>query len=118
MSESLLSSQWYRVQALTPRLRKHIEVHRHDYRGLIWFILEDKSSGRHHRFNAAAFRIIGLLDGKRTVNEAWQLVNDQLGDFAPTQDEVIQLLGQLHSADLLHSNAAMDIDELFYRQEQ
>lgn len=118
MSESLLSPQWYRVQALTPRLRKHIEVHRHDYRGQIWFILEDKSSGRHHRFNAAAFRIIGLLDGERTVNEAWQLVNDQQGDFAPTQDEVIQLLGQLHSADLLHSNAATDIDELFHRQEQ
>lgn len=118
MSESLLSPQWYRAQALTPRLRKHIEVHRHDYRGQIWFILEDKSSGRHHRFNAAAFRIIGLLDGERTVNEAWQLVNDQLGDFAPTQDEVIQLLGQLHSADLLHSNAATDIDELFHRQEQ
>jgi putative peptide zinc metalloprotease protein len=118
VSESLLSPQWYRAQALTPRLRKHIEVHRHDYRGQIWFILEDKSSGRHHRFNAAAFRIIGLLDGERTVNEAWQLVNDQLGDFAPTQDEVIQLLGQLHSADLLHSNAATDIDELFHRQEQ
>jgi len=118
VSESLLSPQWYRVQALTPRLRKHIEVHRHDYRGQIWFILEDKSSGRHHRFNAAAFRIIGLLDGERTVNEAWQLVNDQQGDFAPTQDEVIQLLGQLHSADLLLSNAATDIDELFHRQEQ
>ncbi|MGZ8927748.1 MAG: site-2 protease family protein [Methylobacter sp.] len=118
MSESLLSPQWYRAQALTPRLRKHIEVHRHDYRGQIWFILEDKSSGRHHRFNAAAFRIIGLLDGERTVNEAWQLVSDQQGDFAPTQDEVIQLLGQLHSADLLLSNAATDIDELFHRQEQ
>ena len=118
MTESLLSPLWYRVQALTPRLRKHIEVHRHDYRGLIWFILEDKSSGRHHRFNAAAFRVIGLLDGERTVNEAWQLVSNQLGDFAPTQDEVIQLLGQLHSADLLQSNVAMDIEELFHRQEQ
>jgi len=118
VSESLLSPQWYRAQALTPRLRKHIEVHRHDYRGQIWFILEDKSSGRHHRFNAAAFRIIGLLDGERTVNETWQLLNNQLGDFAPTQDEIIQLLGQLHSADLLHSNAATDIDELFHRQEQ
>lgn len=118
MSESLLSPQWYRVQALTPRLQKHIEVHRHDYRGLIWFILEDKSSGRHHRFNAAAFRVIGLLDGEHTVNEAWQLVNEQLGDFAPTQDEVIQLLGQLHSADLLQSNVAMDIEDLFQRQEQ
>lgn len=118
MSEALLSPQWHRVQALTPRLRKHIKVHRHDYRGLIWFILEDKSSGRHHRFNAAAFKIVGLLDGKRTVNEVWQLVNAELGDFAPTQDEVIQLLGQLNSADLLQSNVAVDIEELFQRQQQ
>lgn len=118
MSEPLLSPQWYRVQALRPRLRAHVEVHRHDYHGQTWFILEDKASGRHHRFNAAAFRMIGLLDGERTVSEAWHQLNDQLGDLAPTQDEVIQLLGQLHSADLLHSNAAMDLEELLQRQGQ
>jgi len=118
MSESLLSRQWYRVQALRPRLHAHVEVHRHDYQGQTWFILEDKASGRHHRFNAAAFRMIGLLDGERTVHEAWQQLNDHLGDFAPTQDEVIQLLGQLHSADLLHANAAMDLEELFQRHGQ
>jgi putative peptide zinc metalloprotease protein len=118
MSESLFSPQWYRVQALRPRLRAHVEVHRHDYQGQTWFIFEDKASGRHHRFNAAAFRMIGLLDGERTVNEAWQQLNDQLGDFAPAQDEVIQLLGQLHSADLLHANAAMDLEELLQRQGQ
>lgn len=118
MTESLFSPQWYRVQALKPRLRRHIEVHRHDYRGQTWFILEDKASGRHHRFNAAAFRMIGLLDGERTVHEAWQQLNEQLGDLAPTQDEAIQLLGQLHSADLLHSNVAMDLEELLQRQGQ
>ncbi len=118
MTESLLSPQWYRVQALTPRLHSHIDVHRHDYRGLIWFMLEDKASGRHQRFNAAAYRIIELLDGERTVNEAWQQVTEQLGDFAPTQNEVIQLLGQLHSADLLHSKVGLDSEELFQRQEQ
>ena len=118
MTESILSPQWYRVQLLRPRLQNHIEVHRHDYRGMIWFVLEDKASGRHHRFNAAAYRIIGLLDGQRTVNEAWHSVNEQLGDFAPTQDEVIQLLGQLHSADLLHSTVAPDSEELLHRQHQ
>lgn len=117
MNESLFSPYWYRVKTLTPQLRKHVEVHRHDYRGLIWFILEDKSSGRHHRFNNTAFRIIGFLDGKRTINEVWELANEQLGDFAPTQPEMIELLSQLHKADLLSLNIAVDTDELFQRQE-
>ncbi len=118
MTKPLLSLQWHRVQALTPHLNEHIETHRHVYRGLIWFILENKATGRHHRFNAAAFKIIGLLDGKRTVNEIWELLNAQLGDFSPTQDEIILLLSQLYCAELLQANVAMDVDDFFQRQQQ
>ncbi|MEQ1635606.1 MAG: HlyD family efflux transporter periplasmic adaptor subunit [Methylococcales bacterium] len=116
MTEALLSPQWYRVQSLTPHLQKHIEVHRHRYRGQLWFIVEDKSSGKHHRFNAAAFQFIGLLDGVRSVEQVWQLVNENMVESAPTQNEVIALLGQLHQADLLQSDTAIDTDEFFQRQ--
>lgn len=115
MTEALLSTQWYRVKHLTPTLQAHCLVHRHRYRGNLWFILEDKTSGRHHRFNAAAYRFIALLDGERSVEQAWSLVNEDLGDYAPTQDEIIALLGQLHSADLLQSGASIDTGELCQR---
>jgi len=42
----------------------------------------------------------------------------QLGDDAVTQDEVIQLLGQLHGADVLQCDVPPDTAELFRRRER
>lgn len=116
MSENLYSPHWYRVANLKPQLHRHIEIHRHDYRGLIWYIIEDTGTGRNHRFNPAAYQFIGLLDGKRSVQEISGLLNKQLGDFAPGQEEIIQLLGQLHSADLMQTDVLVNAEELFERQ--
>ena len=118
MAETLFSPHWYRVCNLKPQIRQHVERHRHDYRGLIWYILEDKASGRSHRFNSTAYQVIGLLDGKMTVNQIWDQVNDRLGDFAPTQEQMIQLLGKLHAADLLQSDLPADTEELFQRDQE
>src|SRR6185437_14654005 len=48
----------------------------------------------------------------------WEIANRHLGDTAPTQDEMIQLLGQLHAADLLQSDVTPDVAELFARGER
>jgi putative peptide zinc metalloprotease protein len=115
VSESVFSPSWYRVAKLKPRIRGHARVHRHDYRGQIWFVLQDHSTGRSHRFTAAAYHVIGLMDGKRSVHAIWEAASTQLGDDAPTQDEVIRLLGQLHSADVLQCDVSPDSLELFKR---
>lgn len=115
MSSELHSPSWYRVAALKPRLKTHAEVHRHHYRGQLWYVLQDRASRRMYRFNPAAWQLIGLLDGERTVQEAWDLACHRLGDDAPTQDESIRLLGQLHGADLLQSDLPPDVDELLRR---
>lgn len=116
MSDSLLSSHWYRVANLHPKLHSHIEVHRHDYRGLIWYLLEDTTSGRSHRFNPVAYQFIGLLDGQQSVQEIHTQICNQLEDFAPGQQEIIQLLGQLHAADLIQTDVLINTEELFERQ--
>ena len=67
MGNSLVSPHWYRVARLKPKLHSHIQIHRHDYRGLIWYLLEDTTTGRNHRFNPAAYQFIGLLDGDSDV---------------------------------------------------
>jgi putative peptide zinc metalloprotease protein len=118
VSDGLISPHWHRVAQLKPGLHSHVEIHRHDYRGLIWYLLEDTTSGRNHRFNPAAYQFIGLIDGKNRVQDIFDQVSELLGEYAPGQDEVIQLLGQLHTADLLQSNAVIDTDELFDRQVQ
>jgi putative peptide zinc metalloprotease protein len=115
VSEQLLSNSWYRVAELQPRLRAHARLHRMRYRGELWYLLQDPVSSRVHRFTPAARFLIAAMNGERTVQQLWELANRELGEDAPTQDEVIQLLGQLHGADLLQSDATPDVTELFER---
>jgi putative peptide zinc metalloprotease protein len=115
MLDNLYSPSWYRVAALRPRLRGHVRIHRHHYRGELWYVLEDRVSRRMHRFNPAAHFVIGLMDGRRSVQDLWDAAVARFGDDAPTQDELIQLLGQLHAADLLQTEMAPDIAELLRR---
>jgi putative peptide zinc metalloprotease protein len=117
MGEALLSSSWYRVASVKPRLRGHVQLHRMLYRGALWYLLQDPVSSKVHRFTPAARFVIAAMDGERTVQELWELTNRQLGEDAPSQDEVIRLLGQLHAADLLQSDAMPDASELFERGE-
>ena len=115
MSESLFSGSWYRVAELRPRLRSHALIHRHLYRGQIWYVLQDRSSGRFHRFSPIANMVIGLMDGKRTLREIWELACARLGDDAPTQDEVIGMLSALHRADVLQTDIRPDMQEMHQR---
>ena len=43
-------------------------------------MLQDFSTGRFHRFTPTAYRVIGLMDGQRTMEEIWQLACEELGD--------------------------------------
>lgn len=115
MTDSLFSSSWYRVADLRPRLRNHAVVHRHIYRGQVWHVLQDRSSGRFHRFSPTANLVIGLMDGKRSLREIWEITCTRLGDDAPTQDEVVGILASLHRADALHAGVRPDMRELHER---
>jgi putative peptide zinc metalloprotease protein len=111
----LLSNLWYRVAGLRPQMLTHARLHRHRYRGELWYLLQDPASGRVHRFTPAARLILAAMDGRRSVQELWQIAQRRLGEEAPTQDEIIQLLGQLHGSDLLHTDVPPDALELFER---
>ncbi len=114
----ILSSLWYRVADLRPQLAARARLHRHRYRGEVWYLLQDPASGRVHRFTPAARLVIAAMDGQRTVQDLWQLAGRELGNDAPSQDELIELLGQLHGADLLRSDVPPDAMELFDRGER
>ena len=113
--ERLYSNSWYRVQDLLPKLRNHTEFHRHHYRGELTFVLQDHANERHHRFSPSSYELIELMDGARTVEDIWQLASERMQDGAPTQDQFIQLLGQLHSADVLLTDVPPDAAEVMDR---
>jgi putative peptide zinc metalloprotease protein len=116
MSESLFSQSWYRVAPLKPRLRSHVEIFQHSYRGQDWFVIQDRFTGRHHRFSPEAYHLIGLMDGRRTLARIWETACVRLGDHMPTQDEVIGLLANLFRSDLLQTCALPDFADLQQRR--
>ncbi|WP_372598193.1 hypothetical protein [Amphritea sp.] len=118
MSASLFSPFWHRVAAVKPRLRSHVEINRHIYRGDVWYVIQDDASGRYHRFTPQAYALIGLMDGQRDLDKIWHSAGDQLGDEMPSQDDVIQLLSQLYRVDLIQTDVIPDITEAISRQER
>ena len=118
MPSSLFSPSWYRVADLKPRLRSHLEIHRHHYRGELWYVLQDHSSGRFQRFTPSAYLLIGLMDGRHSVQELWEAGRARLGENAPTQEEVIRLLSQLHAVNALQTDVVPDTAEMLKRFEK
>jgi putative peptide zinc metalloprotease protein len=112
------SESWYRVASLKPRLRAGAQLSRQFYRGDRWYVVRDPAGNQFHRLSDAAYRFVGLLDGRRTVEEAWDLVGGQLADDAPTQPEVIHVLTQLYAANLLETNITPDAMVLLRRHKQ
>lgn len=121
MQRSLFSSSWHLVANLKPQLAKQARVYRHRYRGRQWFVIHDQPSGKYHRFTPAACQFIGRMDGRATVNELWEQSNNEAtqGDFC-TQNEVVEILVQLHQAGLLFSDLPADAKALFrkYRKKK
>ncbi len=118
MSGSLFSSSWYKVAGLKVRLRKHAIIHRHVYRDKVWYILQDHATGKFQRFSPQAYKIIGLLDGSKTLQQVWDGACQSLGDELPSQDEVISLISQLNRANVIQTDALPDIEELQRRRVQ
>lgn len=118
MSASLFSPSWYRVAPLKPRLRQQATLVRHVYRGERHYILQDQGSGRFLKLNPAAYQIVALMDGELTLDAIWQRTCETLGDDAPTQDEVLNLMTQLHQANVLLTDQAPDLAELNERRQR
>jgi putative peptide zinc metalloprotease protein len=110
------SEVWYRVATSRPRLSPHASIIRQRFGGTTAFVVEEPANGTFFRMSEAAYRFAGLLDGRRTVDEAWEACAAQIGDDAPTQSECIELLATLDSGGLLLGQAPIWADMLEHRQ--
>jgi putative peptide zinc metalloprotease protein len=109
------SPLWHRVRSLKPRLRPHVQVTRQHYRGRRWHIVHDPSSNHFYRLSPVAHELVGMLDGARTVEDTWNITLSRHGDAAPTQQEVIELLGQMYNTNLLAIDLAPETEQLLRR---
>jgi putative peptide zinc metalloprotease protein len=115
MTRSIFSSSWHSVAGLKPRLIPQARVHRHVYRGQIWYVVQDQTGGRYHRLSPEAYALVKGMDGAKSVQTLWELANTSGEGDACTQNEVVDLLVQMHAADLLQVDSAPDSVALFQR---
>lgn len=115
MARQLFSQSWHSVASLRPCLMPHARIHRHVYRQQVWYVVQDQTGGRYHRLTPAAHALLQAMDGRRTVQELWEQANvNSAGDIC-TQGEVVDLLVQLHAADLLQVDTTPDSAALLER---
>ncbi len=100
---------------MKPRLRPHVEVTRQRYRGRRWYVVHDPTSNQFYRLNPVANDFVGMLDGHRSVEEAWKASLAKFGDAAPTQNEVITLISQLYNANLMTADTTPETEQLLRR---
>lgn len=109
------SPLWHRVRTLKPRLRPHVQITRQHYRGRRWHIAHDPASNQFYRLSPVGYEFVGLLDGHRSVEEVWEVSLGNHGDSAPTQQEVIELLGQMYGSNLLAIDTSPETEQLLSR---
>ena len=115
MARSLFSSSWHSVAGLKPRLAPQAQVHRHVYRDQVWYVVQDPTGGCFHRLSPAAYTLVECMDGVKTIQSLWEFANASGHGDACTQNEVVELLVQMHAADLLQVDSAPDSVALFER---
>ena len=116
--EPLLSPDWYRVAQVRPRLRPGVRVSQQRLRAETWYLLTDPMSGRHHRFNDIAYRLISACDGQRTLDEVWSACAAAAadGEHAPTQGETVRVMAQAFGANLFVGDLSPDAAALVKAQ--
>ncbi len=109
------SESWYRVAGMRPRVRTSLRTYRQHFRGQTFHVVEDPGTNDFYRLNEHTYQFVGLLDGKRKIADAWAICNDTMGDLAPTQPEVIQVLANLYQMNLLEAEITPDVAGMFDR---
>jgi putative peptide zinc metalloprotease protein len=102
MSGAIYSDAWYRIAESRVSLLPGVQVSRQSYRGVPWVVLEDAYAHRFFRVTPEAYDFLITLHQGVTVDQAWQAYLRQHPEHAPGQEEVVQLLSQLHVSNLLH----------------
>jgi putative peptide zinc metalloprotease protein len=109
------SDAWHRVAGVRACLRSSVRAHRQTFRGQDWVVLRDSLSSDFFRVTADAYAFVSRLGTERTIDEVWSELIEAEPELALTQEEVVQLLGQLHLSNLLQFDRGAAAASLFDR---
>lgn len=115
MATSAFSDSWFRVSGLRVALLPSVQMSTQQFRGRTWHVLQDTYTQRFFRASVHACRFIQCLQTDKTVEDVWEDYVNKHPQEAPSRDEVIQLLSQLHMSNLLYSLKQSDNEAIVKR---
>lgn len=117
MSE-FFSESWHRVADARISLVSSVQIHKQRFRGQTWYVLRDTFNDKFFRIRPQAYQFLMRLTPEKTVQQVWENFIQNVPDVAPGQDELIQLLSQLHDANLLYFKNRPDSTRIFERHQK
>ena len=115
MKGNLFSESWHKVADIRVSLRYTVDVQKQYYRGALWYVLQDGFNNNYFRIAPEAYQFIALLTPDKTIEEVWESCLEIHKEKAPTQEEVVGLLSQLHTNNLLYFKNAPQNEVVFER---
>ena len=112
------SDTWHRVASVRACLRSSVRAHKQVFRGEEWVVLRDSLGSDFFRVTASAYAFLSRMGPQRTIDEVWTELIEAEPEQSLTQEEVVQLLGQLHLSNLLQFDRGAAAASLFERLSQ
>ena len=113
---SIFDESWYKVKDLKPHIRAGVEIDKQYYKRIKWYVVSDMTNSANNlRINESSYYFISLINGKITVNQAWEETVNVFQEYAPKQGEIIRLLGQFYLNNLLRVEMSDDAKGMLER---
>jgi len=109
------SESWHRVAQARVALLPTVAVSKQRYRGQVWYLLRDTYTQRFFRVTPQGYAFLSRLSTSRTVEQVWESCLRDMPTVAPGQEEVLQLLSQVHQSNLLYHDTPSDSETIFSR---
>ncbi|MFT5662282.1 MAG: putative peptide zinc metalloprotease protein [Sulfurimonas sp.] len=115
MVGNIFSELWHRVSDLEVSLIYNATIEKQLYRGRVWYVIREPYNNKYFRVTPKAYKFLNRLTVKRSINEIWEEYLEHNPEEAPTQDEVIKILTQLHQSNLLYFKNMPNNEHIFNR---
>lgn len=112
------SDTWHEVSQLRLGLLPNVRVHKQVYRGREWYVLQEMGSEKYYRITPVSYEFVSRLTPRKSVGEVWEAFIEAHPDCAPGQEDVIQLLAQLHHSNLLFFRSDANNEAIFKRYQK
>lgn len=106
-SPEAVDDAWRNIAGLRLWLRDTVHFYQHHYRGKPWLIIADQLHESYFRCSADVEQFLRLLDGSRSVEQAF-VEGGRLSSPRLSQQDIVLLIANLKAAGLLMDDAGAD----------